>query len=828
MLTFFKGDVYSCGEGSNGRLGHGNSDDMFGLNLVTSLRGFRIVQVSCSVGEGGHVLAVAASGEIFSWGDGEYGKLGHGTTDRVRRPKVVGGIKTKGPSVSEWHYVSAGFKHSAVVTNDGKLWTFGCGDSGRLGLTSIGTIKKVPEQVPNMSGIGIVACGFNHTICVSKDGLTTWSFGDGEYGKLGHGHSIAKGTPTIIEKLKGYKVIKVGAGKQFSAFLTDQGQVFTCGHPDWTGGITDFDQKPSLVQGLENIIDISVGVEHTLVLNKEGQVFGWGNNYNSQLGLDPGSFGDLVPIPTAIPNLTGIRQISAGNLHSAVWTGFPLTAETINDFGVPEKVPEKYEALQHLDLAYLRDRLVKLNLVSNLVKNSWRLLPRSYTRPESHDPLCLDSVRATFSPSVYNLPLVRTLQSTMTGGKQAIQQVSVKRHLKSLTRMRTPKLKFSMRPKKDKNEVACCAQVESTIFAQVANQIMNFSAQTLRLPSQAWKVKLIGEGADDAGGVFDDTMSEMCRELSSLKLGLLIPTPNAKDDVGLNRDKFLLNSDDLSPLKAQHFRFLGILIGVAIRTNKPIAINLAPIVWKLLACAQIGWEDLEEVDYLYAKSLTNLRDVDSVLSEDQFKEVLPAETFMGTSFTGKRVALLPKSENLGLTMDNRGLFVEAALKQRLEEMAPAARIVREGICELAPIPIIDLMPISSLERLVSGLPTISIDALKSVAKYRNSEAGCLIIEWLWQILEEMTDDEKVLFMIFVSGRSRLPSNPADFNQRFQVLLVDGPLDGLPTAQTCFFQLRLPPYCSKKVMTHKMLYAIKHCRCIDMDNYMLVRNANNIG
>ena len=65
----FNGDVYSCGEGSNGRLGHGNSDDLPSLSLITGLRGFRIVQVSCSVGDGGHVLAVAASGEVFSWGN---------------------------------------------------------------------------------------------------------------------------------------------------------------------------------------------------------------------------------------------------------------------------------------------------------------------------------------------------------------------------------------------------------------------------------------------------------------------------------------------------------------------------------------------------------------------------------------------------------------------------------------------------------------------------------------------------------------------------------------------------------------------------------------
>ncbi len=37
-------------------------------------------------------MAVAASGEIFSWGDGENGKLGHGSTDRVRKPKIISSL----------------------------------------------------------------------------------------------------------------------------------------------------------------------------------------------------------------------------------------------------------------------------------------------------------------------------------------------------------------------------------------------------------------------------------------------------------------------------------------------------------------------------------------------------------------------------------------------------------------------------------------------------------------------------------------------------------------------------------------------------------------
>eukprot|EP00063_Salmo_salar_P066439 XP_014041274.1 PREDICTED: probable E3 ubiquitin-protein ligase HERC1 [Salmo salar] len=81
-------------------------------------------------------------------------------------------------------------------------------------------------------------------------------------------------------------------------------------------------------------------------------------------------------------------------------------------------------------------------------------------------------------------------------------------------------------------------------------------------------------------------------------------------------------------------------------------------------------------------------------------------------------------------------------------------------------------------------------------------------------------------MRFVSGRSRLPANTADISQRFQIMKVDRPYDSLPTSQTCFFQLRLPPYSSQTVMSERLRYAINNCRSIDMDNYMLSRNVDN--
>lgn len=51
--------------------------------------GYVVTQLVTSYGSDGHSLALTETGEVFSWGDGDYGKLGHGNSERQRRPKQI-------------------------------------------------------------------------------------------------------------------------------------------------------------------------------------------------------------------------------------------------------------------------------------------------------------------------------------------------------------------------------------------------------------------------------------------------------------------------------------------------------------------------------------------------------------------------------------------------------------------------------------------------------------------------------------------------------------------------------------------------------------------
>ncbi|XP_077225341.1 PH, RCC1 and FYVE domains-containing protein 1-like [Tasmannia lanceolata] len=321
-LVTRQGEVFTWGEESGGRLGHGNDMDISRPQLVESLSVSNMDYVAC--GEY-HTCAVSMSGDLFSWGDGTYnaGLLGHGTSVSHWIPKRITG-PLEGLQVLS---VACGTWHSALATSNGKLFTFGDGTFGVLGHGNRESLAY-PREVESLNGLKTirVACGVWHTAAIvevmgqpggiiSSRKLFTW--GDGDKHRLGHGDKEPRLVPTCVSSLIDYNLHQLACGHSMTVVLTMSGHVFTMGGTIYgqLGNPQSDGKVPCLVQDRlvgELVEDISCGAHHVAVLTSRSEVFTWGKGANGRLG-----HGDIEDrkTPTLVEALKDrhVKSISCGS-----------------------------------------------------------------------------------------------------------------------------------------------------------------------------------------------------------------------------------------------------------------------------------------------------------------------------------------------------------------------------------------------------------------------------------------------------------------------------------------------------------------------------------
>ncbi|KAM5553176.1 PH, RCC1 and FYVE domains-containing protein 1 [Rosa sericea] len=293
-LVTRQGEVFTWGEESGGRLGHGIDRDFSRPRLVEFLALNNVEFVAC--GEY-HSCAVSTSGDLFTWGDGTHnaGLLGHGTDVSHWLPKRITG-SLEGQQVLS---VACGTWHSALATYNGKLFTFGDGKFGVLGHGDRESIAY-PREVQLLSGLKTikVACGVWHTaaivevtgqsgVNVSSRKLFTW--GDGDKHRLGHGSKDTYLLPTCVSSLIDYNFQQLACGHTMTIALTTSGHVFTMGGTAYgqLGNPSSDGKAPCLVQDKlvgEFVEEISCGAHHVAVLTSRSEVFTWGRGANGRLG----------------------------------------------------------------------------------------------------------------------------------------------------------------------------------------------------------------------------------------------------------------------------------------------------------------------------------------------------------------------------------------------------------------------------------------------------------------------------------------------------------------------------------------------------------------
>lgn len=220
--------------------------------LIEILKDKEVVKIASHT-EGKHHLALTADYKVYSWGNGDGGRLGHGDNLSKDEPTLIEALKDK-----EIIDVVCGGTYSAAISSNGALYTWGRGNFGRLGHGNSEDCS-LPTMVEALSEQHIVrvACGSGdaHTLCVTNNGKV-YSWGDGDYGKLGRGGSDGSKVPRLVDKLQDIVIVEVYCGAQCSFAVSKEGKVFSWGKGDeWRLGhaYEEHVRFPKVIEALEGL-----------------------------------------------------------------------------------------------------------------------------------------------------------------------------------------------------------------------------------------------------------------------------------------------------------------------------------------------------------------------------------------------------------------------------------------------------------------------------------------------------------------------------------------------------------------------------------------------
>ncbi|XP_057801326.1 ultraviolet-B receptor UVR8-like isoform X1 [Salvia miltiorrhiza] len=159
------GVLLAFGWGLYGQCGQGNTEDILRPTFVPSLRDFQIKAVAAGLW---HTICICSDGRIYVFGGNQFGQLGLGThqdqCEIVPRLVDASVLESKKAKIA-----SSGARHSAVLTEDGKIFCWGWNKYGQLGLGDA-LDRNIPEEVMVKEDCTVknIACGWWHTLLLCE------------------------------------------------------------------------------------------------------------------------------------------------------------------------------------------------------------------------------------------------------------------------------------------------------------------------------------------------------------------------------------------------------------------------------------------------------------------------------------------------------------------------------------------------------------------------------------------------------------------------------------------------------------------------------------
>lgn len=297
------GELLIWGSNNSGQLGIGSTTNSIAPTFVNpKLSLQQLTAISCGMS---HMVALNYQGVLFAWGNNDDGQLGTNSTASTLVPVTV----TNAISGHKMIDVSCGIAHTVILDSTGAVWTCGNNQSGQLGTNST-TNGTVFTNLTSLNGNPVfglkfvkVLAGAFHTMALDETGKL-WIWGQNTNGQLGNNSVVGSLVPIIVSSLTGRKVVRMVASEH-TVVLDDTGNLWVWGRND-NGQLginsTTNSLEPANLTSLagsplfgRKIVDVCVGMGHTIVLDDAGVVWAWGSNNLGQLGINS-TVSSLVPV----------------------------------------------------------------------------------------------------------------------------------------------------------------------------------------------------------------------------------------------------------------------------------------------------------------------------------------------------------------------------------------------------------------------------------------------------------------------------------------------------------------------------------------------------
>jgi len=259
-------------------------------------------------------------------GNNYFGQLGNGNS--INYSSMIQTLM----SGNIWLESSVGYAHTAGITTDNKIWTWGLNNNGQLGDNSI-INKSSPVLIDSLIGWSQVLCGYNTTAAIKFDG-SLWLWGCNAYGNLGDNTIFNRSLP-VQTLCAGNNWLKASVGSGHTAVIKKDFTLWLFGSNNngelgINSSVYGVSSPVQTVCATADWRDVAAGNSYTLAVKNDGTLWGWGFNAFGNLG---NNFNNSVSSPVQIAPAYW-SSISAG-----FYASFGIGNQDANPLNFPTPTP---------------------------------------------------------------------------------------------------------------------------------------------------------------------------------------------------------------------------------------------------------------------------------------------------------------------------------------------------------------------------------------------------------------------------------------------------------------------------------------------------------